>query len=117
MFIIGVVYTFLGFWCLFRPRLAASGLGMTLDNPKSLSEFITVYGAFEIGIGIAMIICSRNPLWAQGALVFCTIFSVILAAGRLYSFIQAQPDNFTLGLAAIELLIAAVFIILLVKSL
>ena len=116
MLYIGVLYTIVGFWCLLRPRLASSGLGMNVENPKALSEFITVYGAFEIGIGVAMVICARNPQWVPGAIAFCTIFSVILVVGRLYSFTQASPDTFTLSLTALEVAIAIVFIYLLVRQ-
>ena len=109
MLIIGVLYVLLGFWCLLRPSIAAPGVGIAVDNARAMSEFITLYGGFEIGIGVAMIICSRNVQWYDGALVFCLIFSAILVLARVYSLFVAGPTSTTMILAAIELIIALVF--------
>ncbi|MCA8951121.1 MAG: hypothetical protein KDE27_16565 [Planctomycetes bacterium] len=51
--VVGVVYLALGIWCTIAPRSTAAGVGFELRGGAGMSEFVTVYGGLEVGLGLA----------------------------------------------------------------
>lgn len=80
------------------------------------SEYMTVYGGMEVGFGIGMWVCASRRRWAQGALLFCLIFSSALALFRAASFFRYEYIDIMLNFLLIESIIAIAFLFAFIKT-
>jgi len=104
---IGAIYVALGVACAARPRAIAGKVGFTLDSAGGVSEFVTVYGGLEVGLGLALLLTSLAPSLRDGGLVFGAIFSIALAVFRLGTILALDGVRGVFGLFAAEVLFAA----------
>ena len=108
---IGVIYALLGIWCTIQARTAAAAVGFELRHDGGLSEFVTVYGGLEVGMGAAMILTSLDPDLRAGGLVFALVVSAALPLFRLPTLLALRVPAGTRVLFAIELALAVLLLI------
>tara|TARA_R110001592_G_scaffold288331_4_gene557377 strand:- start:39959 stop:40327 length:369 start_codon:yes stop_codon:yes gene_type:complete len=82
----GFLYLSSGLWCVFKLELVAGFLGFEFSTDMGKSEFFSVYGGLQIGIGIAMLLSSFKTVYLEGGVYFSAIFSSVLALFRVFSF-------------------------------
>jgi hypothetical protein len=99
--IVGALYLVSGFWCGFQPELAASFLGFTL-NDIGLSEFVSVYGGLQVGLGLAMLLSSIKPSYLEGAVFFALITSLGLFIFRLIAISSIAANGGVYAMAILE---------------
>ncbi|QDS99387.1 DUF4345 family protein [Adhaeretor mobilis] len=83
MFVVGAVYLALGIWCTLDPAGTSANVGFQLMDGQGRSEFVTVYGGLEVGLGAAMILTGMSPQLRIGGLAFAAIVSVALVVFRV----------------------------------
>jgi hypothetical protein len=103
---IGAVYLALGAWCAAAPRDVARRVGFSLESGSGVSEFITVYGGLEVGLGAALLLTSFAPALRDGGLVFGAVFSLALPLFRLATVMFLDVGKGVYGLFAAEILFA-----------
>lgn len=84
----GFLYLVSGLWCVFQAELAAKFLGFELATGLGKSEFLSVYGGLQLGIGIAMLVSSFKAEYLEASVYFSAIFSSFLALFRMFSFVK-----------------------------
>lgn len=102
----GIIYISLGLWCAVLPQSTAAAVGFKLQPGQGQSEFFTVYGGLEVGIGLMLLI----PILGKGNMRTVLLACVLLHAGlvgfRTLSFmLYAQFVTTTYILATVEWLI------------
>ena len=102
----GVIYIFLGLWCAVLPQKVSTAVGFELQPGQGQSEFFTVYGGLEVGIGLLFLI----PIFVKGnmrtVLLACLLLHSGLVGFRTMSFIlYAEFATITYMLATLEWLI------------
>lgn len=94
MIIVGAMYVALGIWCTVDPAGTSSKVGFELQGGQGRSEFITVYGGIEVGIGVAMILTGWSPQLRVGGLAFAAIVTAALVVFRLPTlFVYELPSK------------------------
>lgn len=82
--VIGAMYVALGVWCAVQPARTSRAVGLDLHPGAGQSEFLTIYGGLEVGLGVAFLLplvwssLERNMLIAclcvhAGIVLFRTI--------------------------------------------
>lgn len=104
----GVLYLFSALWCVFQADAAARFLELGLNSSLARSEFFSVYGGLQAGLGVAMLLCSYAPRYVEAALFFSATFSGCLALFRLLSCVIYGWTEVSLVMLAIELGIAMI---------
>jgi hypothetical protein len=99
--VVGSLYFVSGFWCAFKPALAASFLGFTLSD-IGLSEFVSVYGGLQVGLGLAMLLSSTKPSYIEAAVFFALITSAGLLAFRIFAISSIAANNGVYAMAVLE---------------
>jgi hypothetical protein len=99
-----------GLWCAFQPELAASFLGFTL-NDIGLSEFVSVYGGLQVGLGMAMLLSCTKPDYLEGAVFFALITSLGLFIFRLIAISSIAANGGVYAMAILEgVIVLALFL-------
>lgn len=111
LLVIGTIYVLLGAWCTIAPRTTAGAVGFRLEGAAGMSEFITVYGGLEVGLGLAMILTGWHPELRRGGLVFALVLSAALPLFRLPTTIVLDVPRATYVLLAIEIVLAAALLV------
>lgn len=106
--ICGFLYLVSGAWCVFQPELASGFLGFVLETDIAQSEFFSVYGGLQVGLGLSMLITSFQPRYLEASLFYSAIFSCTLALFRLLSILLFGVVQAFVLMLIIELLIAGV---------
>jgi hypothetical protein len=83
-------------------------VGFSLSSDSGRSEFVTVYGGLEFGLGLALVLTSLAPSLRDGGLVFGAIFSLALPLFRLGTILRYDVGRGVYGLFAVEVLLALV---------
>ena len=104
--VFGVLYMVSGIWCSLQIDNASSFLGFDLVLPNGFSEFLSVYGGLQVGLGLAMLVTSFQGRYVEGSLYFSAIFSSCLALFRLISFCLYSVVSDFLIMLIIETIIA-----------
>lgn len=108
-----VMYLLLGLWCTLWPDKTAAAVGFGFAQPGGRSEYITVYGGMEFGLGVFFLLTVLNPVWREVGLLFGLCLYGGLTVWRLYTFVAIEGiTGFPRVAFALEalLLIAAVFL-------
>lgn len=100
--VIGGLYLLSGGWCAFAPALAAGFLGFSFSNNTGLSEFFTVYGGLQVGLGAAMVLSSLVTRYIEAALYFSAIFSTGLLLFRVAGMFLFGFSGELAGMALLE---------------
>lgn len=116
LLVVGVVYVLLGLWCTLRPRTTSAAVGFTLDGDRGLSEYVTVYGGLEVGLGIAMIVTALDPALRAGGLAFALVLSAALPCFRIPTVLLLAVPRGTIVLMVVELMIAAALFVAWLRS-
>ncbi len=104
--LLGVLYLASGLWCAFQVELAADYLGFNLLTDMGKSEFFSVYGGLQIGIGVAMLASSFKPDYLEACVYFSAIFSGFLALFRVCSFLLFDEVDAFAFMLLLEIFIA-----------
>jgi hypothetical protein len=101
LWINAAMYLVLGVLCAVRPQSLAEFVGFQLA-PGGTSEFMTVYGGLEFGLGLFFAWCAWNPDYLRTGVVFSVLLYLPLALVRVTSLALAPPSAHNLQLAAFE---------------
>jgi hypothetical protein len=82
-----LMYLALGVWCTLLPSKTAETIGFAFTKPGARSEYITVYGGMEFGLGVFFLLAALNPVWREGGLLLGLVLYGGLALWRLYTFL------------------------------
>jgi hypothetical protein len=104
--LIGLLYIVIGIWCTILPEQTARSIGYQLSSGSGMSEYITVYGGLEVGLGLAMIITSFVRRLRLGGLSFAYILSMCLLLFRIPTIVLYEIQHITYYLLCVELLFA-----------
>lgn len=107
----GFLYIVSSLWCVLQMDMVTAYLGFQLLNNVAQSEFITVYGGMQMGIGLAMLLTSLRSDYMEAGLFFSMVFSLFLAFYRLVSFFMFDMPSSVLPLLVLECAIAMVLCI------
>ena len=108
--LVGVLYLISGGWCAFNPATSANFLGFMIMD-YGLTEFFSVYGGLQLGLGSAMIITSLSPRYVEGGLLFALVTSVGLLLARLVALISYGGNESIYAMTALEIAIVIVLAI------
>ncbi|MAT71890.1 MAG: DUF4345 domain-containing protein [Planctomycetaceae bacterium] len=104
---LGICYIALGLWCAASPDQTSSAVGFSLANASGRSEWITVYGGLQAGLGAAMLLCGYAPSLRLGGLAFAAVFSWGLVLFRTPTLLTMSVRGMTYGFAVVEVVSAA----------
>jgi len=79
--VIGVLYVLLAGYCAVLPEKAAKAVGFELRPGSGQSEFLTIYGGLELGLGILFL----WPLFRPGEISF-PLLACLVVHGCLVLF-------------------------------
>jgi hypothetical protein len=105
---VGILYLLSGLWCALNPQVASEFLGL-MPSSIGLSEFFSVYGGLQVGLGLAMLVASAKPSYIEASLLFAFITSLGLLVFRLIALIKFDASEGIYAMAILE----SVFVIVL----
>ena len=82
-----VMYLGLGVWCTVLPDKTSAWIGFAFAKPGARSEYITVYGGMEFGLGVFFLLCALNSAWRDAGLLLGLCLYGGLALWRIYTFL------------------------------
>lgn len=85
--LVGLTYCGLGIWCSVQPEKTSGVVGFTLQRGGGQSEFMTVYGGLEFGLGLIFLLPLFRPSDVSFALLACLLLHGCLVAFRTISFV------------------------------
>lgn len=77
------LYIGLAVWSTAAPDQVARIVGLAFASPSGRSEFITVYGGLEFGVGLFFLAAALKPELRHAGLLFGLLFYAGLACWRL----------------------------------
>jgi len=101
--VVGIIYLGFAVWCTAKPVETAAALGLKLDPGSGQSEYVTVYGGFQLALAILFL----YP-WLDASVLSCSLFTCLVMHGCLvlmrtvgfFLFTGIRP--MTMGFAASE---------------
>ena len=93
LFIVGLMYVGLGLWCSIDPVSTAEVVGFSLIGGHGQSEFLTVYGGWEVAIGIVFMFPMFRSDWLPYSLMVCLIMHGCLVVFRTAGFFVFDVDH------------------------
>lgn len=78
-----VLYVGLAVWCTVAPDGTSRAIGFALTNGSARSEYITVYGGLELGMGVFFFLTALHPEWRRLGVLFALCAYGCLATFRL----------------------------------
>ena len=114
--VIGALYLLSGIWCAWQVELASAFLGFTLSGELAHSEFFSVYGGLQVGLGIAMLGASFRAGYIEAALYFAYVFSITLFLFRVASSLLWGWSSTVLAMLILEAILATTLCIVWAKS-
>lgn len=111
--VIAVIYLVFAVWCAAKPETTAGSLGLRLDLGSGQSEYVTVYGGFQLALAILFLWPWLDASVLTFSLTTCLIIHACLVLFRTLGFVLFSGIRpMTIGFAASEwvvMLIAAFF--------
>lgn len=104
--IVGAVYVLSSLWCMFQPELSSKALGFEFTHKAALTEYFSVYGGLQLGLGLAMLFSSYKDKLLIGAVFFSCVFSFVLCLSRIVGIIIHSSNELMWILFILELVIA-----------
>lgn len=105
----GLLYIGLGIWCAVDPAATSRKVGLQRQPGSGESEFLTVYGGLELGLGLMFLLPLVMPAWERGALAACVLIHAAVVAFRTAGFfLFTGIGPFTVRLAVAEWIILLV---------
>lgn len=110
--ITGVLYLALGIFCAVLPGKASETVHLTREGAGGNSEFFTVYGGLEFGMGLIFLLPVIFPNDLRAGLWSCLLIHASLVAFRtislmLYAGAFSQTRSLVIGEWVVLLLTAA----------
>ncbi len=106
LFAVSILYIGLGVWCAVAPATTSAKVGFERIGEGGRSEFLTVYGGLEVGIGLALALLAwRNETVVYGLLTCVVIHGAIVAFRSVSFLLYDAARGMTLQLAIGEWLI------------
>lgn len=103
---IGLLYLGLAIWCAVRPGDTSAKVGFQLVGDGGRSEFLTVYGGLEFGLGLMFLWPLIQSSHAAAMLLACLLIHASLVAFRSISLaLYPAVPSMTLYLAGAEWMI------------
>ena len=100
---VGIAYIVLGVWCAVSPRNTSKAVGFVLQPGQGQSEFLTVYGGLEVGLGLVFLWPLYRSDEAAFPLLVCLVVHACLVLFRsLGFFVYTGFESMTYFLAAVE---------------
>jgi hypothetical protein len=84
--VVGLLYAGLAAYCAVAPGKAAETVGFELKGGSGRSEFLTVYGGLELGLGLVLLIPAIANRSTREALLACLVIHACLVVTRGISF-------------------------------
>jgi hypothetical protein len=84
--LVGALYVLLGLYCSLLPARASKSVGFQLNGGSGQSEFLTVYGGLEVGMGLVFLLPLLRPSETEFALRACLIIHGGLVLFRSIGF-------------------------------
>ena len=104
--LVGLMYIALGIWCSLDPDATSEAVGFSLMFGKGQSEFLTVYGGWEVAMGIVFLLALFKKHWLRYSLQVCVIMHGCLVIFRSAGYLLYSVDDpFTMQLAIGEWMI------------
>lgn len=101
--LVGLTYWALAVWCAVLPATTSASVGFDLRPGAGQSEFLTVYGGLEFGLGLVFLWPLWKPENTRFALTVCLAIHASLVVFRSASFLlYTGIPSMTYGLAAGE---------------
>jgi hypothetical protein len=101
--VVGLAYWALAVWCAVLPETTSASVGFDLRPGSGQSEYLTVYGGLEFGLGLVFLAPLWRPEMTRFSLLTCLAIHASLVAFRSASFLlYANIPSMTYGLAAGE---------------
>ncbi len=98
--IVGLAYWALAAWCALLPETTSASVGFDLRPGSGQSEYLTVYGGLEFGLGLVFLWPLWRPETTRFALMVCLAIHASLVVFRSASFLlYADIPSMTYGLA------------------
>jgi hypothetical protein len=112
--IVALVYIGLAIWCSVQPSVTSEKVGFELKGGSGQSEFMTVYGGLEFGLGLVLLASMFRAETLTFGVLACVLIHGSLVLFRSISFFCFTDfDNFTYKLAIGEWIITLVGIAIL----
>ncbi|MCU0877242.1 MAG: DUF4345 family protein [Pirellulaceae bacterium] len=104
--VIAAAYLALAAWCAFAPEQTSASLGLSLRPGSGQSEFLTVYGGLQLGLGLYFLLPWVRPDSTGTVLLASVIVHGSLIAFRAVSLpLYGVKTSTTLVIAGLELAI------------
>lgn len=101
--LVGILYVLLAIWCSTSPSETSAKVGFSLNGASGKSEFVTVYGGLELGLGLLFLLPWLAPDSLKTALAACVIIHGCLVVFRTVSlWVYPSVESMTKNLAAGE---------------
>ena len=86
-YVVGLMYLALGMWCAISPEKTSAVVGFELIGGAGMSEFLTVYGGLEIGMGMIFLLPFFGERFLEYPLLVCVLIHANLVFFRTLSFV------------------------------
>ena len=109
--IVGAAYLLLAAWCALKPEQTSASVGYELRAGSGRSEYFTVYGGLQAGLGILFLWPLMRPESTPTVLLGCLVVHGAIVVFRSLSFaLFAGIQSTTMILAGVEwaILIASI---------
>ena len=101
--IVGLMYIALAIWCTVAPAATSQKVGFSLQKGSGESEFMTVYGGLEFGMGLLFLLPLFRDESTSTVLVACLLIHGTLVVFRTVAFFRfSDVGGFTVNLAVGE---------------
>lgn len=98
--LVAVLYIGLGIWCAVAPEATSAKVGLSPVGEGGRSEYFTVYGGLEVGIGLALLALAAASGTTMAGVITCLAIHGGLVLFRSISFaLYDAAQGFTLRLA------------------
>lgn len=111
--VVGVIYLAFAAWCTAKPETTAGSLGLRLDPGSGQSEYVTVYGGFQLALALIFFWPWLDASVLSFSLMTCLIIHASLVLMRTLGFLLftgIQP--LTIGFAASEWVVLIITLII-----
>jgi hypothetical protein len=86
LYVLAILYIGLGVWCAVAPATTSKKVGLDRVGEAGRSEFTTVYGGLEVGMGIMFALLAWRPESVAYGLLACVAVHGGIVAFRTASF-------------------------------
>ena len=84
--IVGLSYVALAGWCAMRPHQTSNSIGLALRPGSGESEYFTVYGGLQLGLGLLFLWPLLRNDTTPTMLAACLVIHAAILVFRLISF-------------------------------